>query len=176
MTNHKPNLISRPVPHIDSRGTFLRILDTSESLIDVTQVNASISFGKGTIRGMHFLLGKHSENKIVSVLHGVIQDIIVCVDTNSNYYGEVWSFALQPGVESLFIPKGYAHGFQVHSDFAVVTYNVDKKYVAEADAGISPYSPLLRDRWELPIGTISEKDKSLPLFPAKNSFEQCPCC
>jgi dTDP-4-dehydrorhamnose 3,5-epimerase len=176
MTKHKPSLISRPAPHIDSRGTFLRVLDTSESIIDVRQVNASISFGKGTTRGMHFLLGKHSENKIVSVLHGVIQDIVVCVDTESKDYGEALSFTLQPGAESLFIPKGYAHGFQVHSDLAVVSYNVDKKYAAEADAGISPYSPLLRDLWEHPIGKISEKDKNLPFFPAKNSFEKCPCC
>lgn len=154
----------------------MRLLDLNESYIDVAQVNASISFGQGTTRGMHYLLGKHSEKKVVSVLHGVIQDIVVCVDTNSRDYGEVWSFILEPGLESLFIPAGYAHGFQVQNDFAVVTYIVDKQYASKADAGISPYSPLLKDLWLQPIGTISEKDKNLPLFPLENSFSKCPCC
>jgi dTDP-4-dehydrorhamnose 3,5-epimerase len=154
----------------------MRLLDASENDIEVTQVNASITFGRGTTRGMHYLLGKHSENKIVSVLHGVIQDIVVCVDSNSNDYGEAFSFILTPGGESLFIPSGYAHGFQVQSDFAVVTYNVDKKYTQKADTGISPFSPLLKNLWEFPIGLISEKDRNLPNFPPTNSFEKCLCC
>jgi dTDP-4-dehydrorhamnose 3,5-epimerase len=154
----------------------MRILDVDEGDAVVTQVNASITFGQGTTRGMHYLLGKHSENKVVSVLHGVIQDIVVCVDTLSKNYGEVWSFILEPGIESLFVPAGYAHGFQVQSDLAVVTYNVDEKYSSKADAGISPFSPLLKDLWEIPIGTISEKDRNLPYLPRENSFEKCPCC
>lgn len=154
----------------------MRILDASESKIEVTQVNASISFGRGTIRGMHYLLGKHSENKIVSVLHGVIQDIVVCVDSNSIDYGEVWSFIMKPGVESLFVPAGYAHGFQVQSNLAVVTYSVDQKYTEKADAGINPFSPMLKNLWEIPIGVVSEKDRNLPSLPQRNSFKKCPCC
>jgi dTDP-4-dehydrorhamnose 3,5-epimerase len=154
----------------------MRLMDVNESDNDIAQVNASISFGRGTTRGMHYLLGEHAENKIVSVLHGVIQDIVVCVDTSSRDYGEVWSFILKPGVESLFVPTGYAHGFQVQNDLAVVTYSVDKKYTPEADAGISPYSPLLKDLWEQPISMISEKDRNLPVFPLKKSPEKCPCC
>lgn len=171
-----PKLILKSSPHIDSRGTFMRILDVNESLIPVSQVNASISFGKGTTRGMHYLTGKHAENKIVSVLHGIIQDIVVCIDTNSSDYGDVKSFILVPGSESLYVPRGYAHGFQVLSDFAVVTYSVDHDYKAEADSGISPYSPMLGNLWELPILIISEKDKNLPDFPPKNSLSKCQCC
>lgn len=164
------------MPYTDSRGTFMRIFDASESKIEVIQVNASISFGRGTIRGMHYLLGKHSENKIVSVLYGVIQDIVVCVDSSSSDYGEAWSFMIRPGTESLFVPAGYAHGFQVHSDLAVVTYSVDQKYTEKADAGINPFSPMLKNLWEVPIGMVSEKDRNLPNFPERNSFKECLCC
>lgn len=176
MDSSKPKLIARPLPHFDSRGIFARVLDTSNSIIAVSQVNASISFGEGTIRGMHYLLGKHSENKVVSVLYGVIQDVVVCVDTNSSKYGTALSFILKPESESLLVPAGYAHGFQVQSDFAVVTYCVDQEYAVKAEAGITPYSPLVKDQWEIPIGTLSEKDRSLPNFPQRDSFEKCPCC
>jgi dTDP-4-dehydrorhamnose 3,5-epimerase len=154
----------------------MRVLDLNESLIQVSQVNASISFGKGTTRGMHYLGGKHAEKKIVSVLHGAIQDIVVCIDTQSSDYGEVRSYLLVPGSESLYVPRGYAHGFQVLSDFAVVTYNVDISYRAAADSGISPYSPMIGNLWKLPIGVISEKDRNLPDFPPKNSLSKCQCC
>lgn len=171
-----PRLISRPSPHVDARGAFMRVLDMKESPIEVCQVNASISFGEGTTRGMHFLSGKHAENKVVSVLYGVIQDIVVCIDSDSSDYGNARSYFLEQESESLYVPRGYAHGFQVQSDFAVVAYCVDSEYKATADSGISPFSPLLKNLWELPIGVISEKDRGLPDFPPRNSISKCLCC
>lgn len=176
MNKNLPRLILRSSPHFDARGAFMRVLDKKETTIDVCQVNASISFGEGTTRGMHFLSGKHAENKIVSVLFGIIQDIVVCIDSNSEDYGNARSYILDQGSESLYVPRGYAHGFQVQSEFAVVTYSVDSEYKAKADSGISPFSPLLENLWELPIGLISEKDRGLPNFPPKNSLSECKCC
>jgi dTDP-4-dehydrorhamnose 3,5-epimerase len=154
----------------------MRLLDSDESPFEVLQVNASVSFGKGTTRGMHFLMGSHSEQKIVSVIHGKIQDVVVCVDANSEFFGEVHSYILEPNDKSLYIPEKYAHGFQVLSEFAIVSYSVDKKYLKLADAGINPFSPMLKNTWLLPIGLISDKDKNLPNFPNQNWIKKCQCC
>lgn len=176
MTQSQPHLLPRELPHFDNRGMFMRLLDLSMNPFEVSQVNTSVTKGRGTTRGMHFLRGNHSEQKILSVVYGEIQDVVINVDFESTEFCRVYSFVLNPSSNSLLIPPKFAHGFQVITDLAVVAYTVDKPYVKEADSGISPYSEILRDTWKLPITLTSERDKQLPEFPDTDLFTNCPCC
>ena len=172
----KPYFLQKPNPFFDDRGMFMRLLDVNQNPFEVNQVNVSVTFGKGTTRGMHFLRGQHSEKKIVTVVHGEIQDIVVDVDSESQDFCRVYSFEMNPRSDALLIPPKFAHGFQVLSDIAIVSYSVDKPYRNEADSGISPYSPLLINEWKLPILMTSDRDKHLPDYPDSELFKKCPCC
>lgn len=153
----------------DSRGYFSRFFCKNEFnqvglKNNITQINHSYSKYRGTVRGMHFQLPPHAESKFVSCIHGSIFDIAVDLRKNSptflNWYGEVLSEANH---RSLFIPEGFAHGFQALTDDCELLYLVSANYEPTAEKAINAMDPLISINWPLHITEMSEKDRDYPM-------------
>jgi dTDP-4-dehydrorhamnose 3,5-epimerase len=154
----------------DERGYFMESYRQSwmDSLADFSgnfaQDNQSFS-RYGTIRGLHFQTGAHAQVKLVRVLQGIILDVAVDLRPGSSTYGEHLSIELsEENSRQLWIPKGFAHGFSVLSETAVVCYKCDVCYKKDAEGGIYPLDADLAIDWRIPKSAelISEKDKALP--------------
>ena len=154
----------------DSRGSFsevYRLDQFSEFLphnINFIQDNESFS-NKGVLRGLHFQASLFEQSKLVRVSHGEIQDVVVDIRKKSKTFGKHISLKLsKENGRQLFVPKGFAHGFLVLSDNAIVNYKVDNYYSKEDDSGILFNDSDLNINWELDESEIqcSEKDMNLP--------------
>ena len=92
---------------------------------------------KGVIRGLHFQAPPFEQTKLVRCVSGKILDVAVDLRTNSKTYGKSFSIELSSeNNKQLFVPKGFAHGFQVLSEIAIVNYKVDNFYNPKSDSGI----------------------------------------
>jgi dTDP-4-dehydrorhamnose 3,5-epimerase len=129
----------------------------------------------GVIRGLHYQLQPKAQSKLLRVLEGRIFDVAVDIRRNSQTYGEWFGIELSAeNKKQLLIPKGFAHGFSVLSQSAVVFYKCDELYAPETDAGILYNDTNLNIDWKIPTDKVlvSEKDSKLPTFAnAKNNFE-----
>ncbi|MDP4681062.1 MAG: dTDP-4-dehydrorhamnose 3,5-epimerase [Cyclobacteriaceae bacterium] len=163
----------------DQRGFFLewfnrgRFYELTGVEFDVVQFNYSRST-KGVLRGLHYQLNPMAQAKLIAVVKGQIQDVIVDVRKNSKTFGQHYSVVLNAEKRNqLYIPKGFAHGFLVLSDEAEIFYAIDQQYSPEHDRGISFKDPTLGISWEINSGQIitSEKDeKLLNLNLTRNNF------
>ena len=108
------------------------------------------------------------------MLQGTILDVALDIRQGSPTFGRHFAIELSAGnKKQLFIPKGFAHGFSVLSETAVVMYKCDAFYNKESDAGILFNDPALGIDWKLPADRVivSEKDKQLPTFAnCRNTF------
>ena len=163
----------------DSRGYFFESYnETNFSKLGITtrfvQDNESSS-QYGVIRGLHYQLNPYAQAKLVRVLEGKILDVVVDIRKHSPSFGK--SLAIELSAENkkqLYIPKGFAHGFSVLSDRAVVFYKCDQFYNKESEGGIRFDDPQLNIDWQLPLDSaiISDKDQKLPLLAeCKTNFE-----
>ena len=153
----------------DERGFFYesynkKKLDKNIKIVFV-QDNESKSI-KGVIRGLHFQAPPFEQTKLVRCVSGNILDVAVDLRTNSKTYGKSFSIELSSiNNKQLFIPKGFAHGFQVLSNEAIVNYKVDEHYNSDTDSGIIWNDKDLSIDWNLDIKPIlSNKDLKLDLF------------
>ena len=162
-------LVIEPQLFKDERGFFYesynkKKLDKNIKIVFV-QDNESKSI-KGVIRGLHFQAPPFEQTKLVRCVSGNILDVAVDLRTNSKTYGKSFSIELSSkNNKQLFIPKGFAHGFQVLSNEAIVNYKVDKHYNSDSDSGIIWNDKDLSIDWNLDIKPIlSNKDLKLDLF------------
>ncbi len=129
----------------------------------------------GVIRGLHYQLAPYSQTKLVRVISGSVFDVAVDLREGSPTFGQWYGVELTAGNKKQFyIPKGFAHGFSVLSDYAVFAYKCDDFYNPSADRGISYDDPSLNIDWMIPSGmaVISEKDKKHPSFAdAEKNFK-----
>jgi dTDP-4-dehydrorhamnose 3,5-epimerase len=171
-------LIFEPKVFEDERGYFYesyneRVFQDEGINLRFVQDNQSSS-GYGVIRGLHYQLPPHAQCKLVRVLQGRILDAAVDMRKGSPSFGK--SFCIELSAENkkqLFIPAGFAHGFSVLSEKAIVMYKCDAFYNKESDAGIRYNDPELNIDWGIPKGkeVVSEKDAVLPgIRDCKNSF------
>lgn len=156
INNHK---IFSPNIHGDSRGFFTEAFKYG-SLENVwIQDNVSLTEKKGTVRGMHLQKGQMAQAKLVSVRRGKIIDVIIDLRKNSENYLKVFEFILDDKeCKSLYIPRGYAHGFQALEDNTVVEYKVDNFYSSGDEVTIL-YSDIKKE-WPLLISDLSKKDEA----------------
>jgi len=134
--------------------------------VDFVQDNQSSS-QKGVIRGLHFQRGEHAQAKLVRVLQGRVMDVAVDIRKGSPTYGKSFSIELSENNQTqLFIPRGFAHGFEVLSEQAVFFYKCDNFYNKAADAGILYSDPALNIPWQTPDSEriLSPKDVAQPLL------------
>ena len=94
------------------------------------------------MRGLHFQTEPYAQSKLVSVLYGKILDVVVDIRKNSKFYGQSFKIELSDkNHKQLFIPKGFAHGFVVLSNNAIVCYKVDNYYNSSHERGINYNDP-----------------------------------
>lgn len=159
----------------DERGYFMESFRQSwmDSLVEFSGnfVQDNQSFSRyGTIRGLHFQTGEHAQSKLVRVVQGTILDVVVDIQQESPTFGEHITVELSAAKQNqLWIPKGFAHGFSVLSETAIVCYKCDAYYNKASEGGIHPLDKDLTIDWQLPKKKqrISEKDALLPTFNAR---------
>ena len=165
-------VVVTPKTHTDDRGYFMESYRRSwmDSLTDFSgdfvQDNQSLSH-YGTIRGLHFQVGENAQSKLLRVLQGSILDVVVDLRQDSPTYGEHISVELSDqNNHQLWVPKGFAHGFSVLSETALVCYKCDAYYNKDGDYGIHPLDETLNIDWKIPkaVQVLSEKDSGLPKF------------
>lgn len=162
-------LIIKPKIFTDHRGYFFESynFDTLKKMginYNFVQDNESYS-GKNVIRGLHYQLSPYAQTKLVRVVSGRILDVAVDIRKNSPSFGRYIGVELSDNNKyQLLIPKGFAHGFAVLSDFAIVSYKCDQYYNPEADRGIRYNDPEIGIDWKIPMeqAIVSAKDKVHP--------------
>jgi dTDP-4-dehydrorhamnose 3,5-epimerase len=156
-----------PTLMVDERGAFARRFCADEFRahgLESDLVQRSISFNAraGTLRGMHFQAPPHLEAKLVRCARGAIFDVLVDLREGSLTYGQWYGEELSAENHlMLYIPKGFAHGFQALVDNSEVDYEITPAYVPGAGAGFRFDDPALAIPWPLPVTNISEGDRSL---------------
>ena len=159
-----------PEPAHDERGFFARTFCVREYgerglTTQFVQNSTSHSNARGTLRGMHFQRAPHAEVKVVSCLQGALWDVIIDLRPESPTYRRWQGFELSAANQrQLYIPAGFAHGFQTLCDDTRAGYLISAFYVPQAAAGVRYDDPAFGIDWPLPASVISEKDRSWPDF------------
>jgi dTDP-4-dehydrorhamnose 3,5-epimerase len=150
----------------DERGFFARTFDKNEFSkigLDSEFVQSSISINnkRGTIRGMHYQNKPYEESKIVRCTKGSIFDVIIDLRPNSKTFKEWFSVELsEENHKMLYVPKGFAHGFQTLKDDTEVYYKITEVYDKKSSKGILFTDPTFQINWPLVVTIISERDKN----------------
>ena len=158
----------KPFLQEDDRGYFIKSIERDIYRewgldADIYEVFETYS-KKSVIRGLHFQT-TNPQTKIVRVIKGEIRDVVVDLRTNSQTFGEYLAVNLSDVNHNiLWIPKGFAHGFEVLSDEAIVSYSCVGKYMREYDTGIIWNDRDLAIEWKTAEPIVSEKDRNLQTF------------
>ena len=159
----------------DARGFFSRLFCADElraigADASIAQVNHSFTRRRGSVRGMHFQYPPHAETKFVSCLRGEVFDVAIDLRRGSptflQWHAELLS---ETNHRSLFIPRGFAHGFQTLRDDCELLYLHSAAYAPGAEGGLSPTDARVGIRWPLPLAEISERDAAHP--PLTDAFK-----
>ncbi|MBK0371259.1 dTDP-4-dehydrorhamnose 3,5-epimerase [Flavobacterium agrisoli] len=170
-------VIIEPAVFGDERGYFFEAYSQTKMEavgINITFVQDNQSFSKkGTLRGLHYQNPPYAQTKLVRVLEGEIIDVAVDLRKDSPTYGESFSVKLTAeNKKQLLVPQGFAHGFSVLSETAVVLYKCDQFYNKASEGGIRYDDPSLNIDWgmDLKDAIVSEKDQVLPFMEVCNSL------
>ena len=148
----------------DDRGRFVRFFcdEQLEEILGnktVRQINYSLTVKKGTIRGMHFQYPPKTEVKMVRCINGSVFDVMVDLRKNSEtflqWHGETLS---ADNMKMLYIPEGFAHGFQALEQNCEMLYLHTELYTPACEGGIRHDDPAVGIRWPLEVSDISERD------------------
>lgn len=152
----------------DDRGYFARTMCRDEFaahnlVADFVQANHSYNRKRGTLRGMHFQRAPHEEVKLVRCVRGAIFDVIIDLRPDSSTYLKWEGFELSAeNGRTLYIPGGFAHGFQTLVDDVDVIYQVSHPYTPGAEGGVRYDDPKFGIVWPEPVSVISPRDTAWP--------------
>lgn len=152
----------------DHRGSFLRgwcqrEMDAHGLRSDFVQSNISLNPKRGTLRGMHWQIPPHGEIKLVRCVKGAVLDVIVDIREGSPTRLQWIGVELTgENFRSLYIPEGFAHGFQTLTDDVEVTYQVTRYYEASSARGLRYDDPMIGIDWPSKVTAISDADASWP--------------
>jgi dTDP-4-dehydrorhamnose 3,5-epimerase len=156
-------------PHHDERGFFARAWCETEFTEHglnpcIKQCNISFNPKEGTLRGMHYQADPYGEVKLVRCTMGKIYDVIIDIRPDSSSYKQHFSIELSDeNRRMLYIPEGFAHGFQTLTDNVEVFYQMAQSYVPGAASGIRWNDPAFKLEWpEVSNRIISERDEQYP--------------
>ncbi len=169
-TKLEGSYIIEPEKLTDDRGFFTRVWD--HKIFDEmglnpkqAQCNVSLSNKKGTIRGMHYQVKPFEESKLVRCTNGSIFDVIIDLRSNSKTYKEWIGCDLSSqNHKMLYVPEGFAHGFQTLEDNTEIFYQVSQFYTPNAENGIHWNDNTFNISWPLEPTEMSVKDSSWPKF------------
>jgi dTDP-4-dehydrorhamnose 3,5-epimerase len=154
----------------DARGFFARFFCAEEFAAHGlntgwVQMNLSFSTAAGTLRGMHFQRAPAAEVKLVRCLRGRAQDVIVDMRAGSDSFGHHCAVTLDADARNaIYIPTGFAHGFQTLTDETELQYFHSAAYAPDCEGGVNPLDPALAIDWPLPPVEVSDRDRALPLL------------
>jgi dTDP-4-dehydrorhamnose 3,5-epimerase len=157
-------------PVCDERGFFSRsfcVKEFAAQRLQASFVQHSLSYSavRGTLRGMHFQTPPHSEVKVVNCIRGAIWDVIIDLRPDSPTYNQWQGFELTAeNRRQLYIPAGFAHGFQTLCDDTEVSYLISAFYEPLAASGLRHDDPYFAISWPLPVTAMSAKDRAWPDF------------
>jgi len=160
-------------PNEDSRGFFSRSWCQNEFadhglVTEIRQMNIAFNRHSGTLRGLHYQNEPHAEAKTVSCVNGAAFDVAVDLRESSPTYLQWIGYELSAeNHRSLYIPEGFAHGYQTLAKNTELRYLVSEFYAPGAESGIRYDDPAIGIAWPSPPQVISDKDKSWPLLTGK---------
>ncbi|MFX1308512.1 MAG: dTDP-4-dehydrorhamnose 3,5-epimerase [Promethearchaeota archaeon] len=159
--------VIEPEPFEDDRGKFYRVfckneLEEINHTKEIVNINFSLTKKKGTIRGMHFQYPPKAEIKIIKCISGSAYDVAIDLRKNSpsflQWHSEVLS---DKNMKLLYIPEGFAHGFQTLEKDSTICYFVTEFYYPEYEGGIVYNDPKINVKWPLEVTNISDKDREI---------------
>lgn len=164
-------LIIEPRVFADERGYFFESFNHADFfknglVSNFVQDNESKSH-YGVIRGLHYQLAPYDQTKLIRVVRGTVYDVAVDLRLGSPTFGKWYGLIVSASNKKQFyIPKGFAHGFSVLSEYAIFSYKCDELYNREAERGVRFDDPSLNIDWRLPseLAVVSGKDKLLPFL------------
>lgn len=171
----KDLLIISPKVFVDERGYFMESFNRETLGIYIgdyqfIQDNQSLSV-KGVLRGLHFQNPPFHQGKLVRVIKGAVNDVAVDIRKNSPTYGKHFKIKLsESNFKMLWIPPGFAHGFETLEDDTIFAYKVTNDYNKESEGSILWNDPTLNIEWETKNPTTSKKDNKGELFENFNSL------
>lgn len=157
-------------PFADHRGRFARIFCAEELAATglkkpIVQANLSQTNQIGSVRGMHFQFPPHAETKIIRCLQGAVFDVIVDLRKDSDTFLKWHGKKLTPdNGRAMFVPEGFAHGFQVLEENAQLLYMHTEFYTPKSEGGVRIDDPAIGIEWPLPPKDISDRDLNHPLI------------
>jgi len=151
----------------DQRGAFVKTFQSSLFATHGLECNFRENYytksREDVIRGMHFQTPPHDHAKLVTVIQGTIIDVILDIRRNSPTFGRHIEIELsRENRRSIYIARGFAHGFGTLSDTAIAYYMVTTEYAPEHDAGI--HFDSFGYRWPIMKPIVSDRDSALPRF------------
>jgi dTDP-4-dehydrorhamnose 3,5-epimerase len=154
----------------DERGFFARSwcrreFEARNLSSRLEQCNVSFNSKKGTLRGMHFQIAPHAEAKLVRCTLGAIYDVIIDLRRDSTTFKKWLGIPLSMvNRRMLYVPEGFAHGFQTLEDNTEVFYQMSEFFDPECARGVRWDDPAFGVHWPIPAPTVSDRDRSFPDF------------
>lgn len=160
-----------PEPRPDERGLFARTFCADEFRqaglqADFPQCSTSYNAKAGTLRGLHYQAAPHEEIKLVRVTRGAVFDVAVDLRPQSRTFRQWFGVELSAdNRRALYIPQGFAHGFQTLTDHAEVFYSITPPYAPGFARGVRWDDPAFGIRWPATAArTLSDRDRGYPDF------------
>lgn len=176
-TEIKDLILIKPEVFADNRGFFMETYKKSEFYsngikVDFVQDNYSVS-AKRVLRGLHYQIFPYEQAKLIRCTKGKIYDVALDIRPNSKSFGKYLKTELsEENKHMLFIPKGFAHGFVVLSEFAELSYKTTKEYNPTAERGILWSDKDINIDWGIDFEPVlSKKDENQPRFSDINKME-----
>ena len=152
--------------NIDYRGAFSKLFDDENfqklKLKKIYQINFSENIKKGTLRGMHYQIKPYEEDKIIKCISGSIFDVVIDLRAQSKTYLKTYSYILKNDNTLIYIPRGFAHGFQTLENKSNLLYIHGNKFSDKNQRGIAYNSDVFDIKWPLKKKILSERDKNFP--------------
>jgi dTDP-4-dehydrorhamnose 3,5-epimerase len=155
----------------DERGFFARSFCQDEFekaglRTAITQCNVSWNRTRGTLRGLHFQAAPHEEAKLVRCTRGAVWDVVVDLHEGSATRWRWYAVELTAdNRRAVYVPEGFAHGFQTLADDTEVLYQMSEFYHPSLARGVRWDDPRLGIRWPVPAPILSQRDRSYPPLP-----------
>ena len=154
----------------DKRGSFLSCYKEKEQKFNsiwlnrkISQINISFTKDKGSIRGLHYQEKPFEECKLIRCIKGKVWDVAVDLRKNSKTYRNWTAIELsESNTNAIFIPEGFAHGFQTLEDNCELLYMHSNNYEPAFEKGVRWNDPIINIAWPLDLTNLSERDFSLP--------------
>lgn len=154
----------------DARGRFTRLFCEQELAsirpnLHFTQINLSVTHGRGAVRGLHYQTPPMAEAKLIRCLRGRVFDVAVDLRADSATYLHWHAIELAEGNDrAVFIPEGFAHGIQTLTEDADLLYMHTAPWAPDCEGGLRHDDPRLAIHWPLPVSGLSERDRNHPLI------------